>query len=82
MTETITAISKRIISQNSLRGYPAQIARATDLLKRAATDNSKSLYQRNQDVYNLPVWVRKVDANKPTTRSPDRLAKLRHKSVW
>ncbi|MDA8536380.1 HsdR family type I site-specific deoxyribonuclease [Alphaproteobacteria bacterium] len=63
-------IEEELLSQNlALRGYSqAHISRAIDLLKRAATDNSKSLYQRNQDTYNLlryGVQV-KVDASKPT----------------
>ena len=63
-------IEEGLLSQNlTSRGYSqAQISRAIDLLKRAATDNSKSLYQRNQDTYNLlryGVQV-KVDASKPT----------------
>ncbi len=63
-------IEEGLLSQNLVsRGYSeSQISRAIDLLKRTATDNSKSLYQRNQDTYNLlrygvPV---KVDASKPT----------------
>ena len=61
-------IEEGLLSQNlTSRGYSqAQISRAIDLLKRAATDNSKSLYQRNQDTYNLlryGVQV-KVDARK------------------
>ena len=63
-------IEEGLLSQNlASRGYgQAQISRATDLLKRSATDKSKSLYQRNQDTYNLlryGVQV-KVDASKPT----------------
>ncbi len=53
---------------NSRKCSQAQISRAIELLKRAATDNSKSLYQRNQDTYNLlryGVQV-KVDAGRPT----------------
>lgn len=63
-------IEEGLLSQSlASHGYSqAQISRAIDLLKRAATDNSKSLYQRNQDTYNLlryGVQV-KVDASKPT----------------
>ena len=48
-------IEEGLLSQNlTSRGYSqVQISRAIDLLKRATTDNSKSLYQRNQDTYNL-----------------------------
>jgi type I restriction enzyme R subunit len=63
-------IEDELLSQNlTSRGYSqAQISRTIDLLNRASTDNSKSLYQRNQDTYNLlryGVQV-KVDASKPT----------------
>ena len=63
-------IEEGLLSQNlAKRGYSqAQISRAIDLLKRAAADNSKTLYERNQDTYNLlryGVQV-KVDASKST----------------
>ncbi len=63
-------IEEGLLTQNlSSRNYTqAQISRAIDLLKRTAKDSSKSLYQRNQDTYNLlrygvPV---KVDTSEPT----------------
>ena len=63
-------IEEGLLFQNlSIRGYSqAQISRTIDLLKRTVTDNSKSLYQRNQETYNLlrfGVQV-KVDASRPT----------------
>ena len=63
-------IEEGLLSQNlNLRDYSqAQISRAIDLLKRVATDTSKSLYQRNQDVYNLLRYGVKVtvDVGRPT----------------
>ena len=63
-------IEEASLSQNlDFRGYSqAQISRAIDLLKRSAQDTNKSLYQRNQDTYNLlryGVQVR-VDSGRPT----------------
>ena len=63
-------IEEQLLSQNlDFRGYSqAQISRAIDLLKRSAQDTNKSLYQRNQDTYNLlryGVQVR-VDSGRPT----------------
>ncbi|MGB2534050.1 MAG: type I restriction endonuclease subunit R [Candidatus Puniceispirillum sp.] len=68
--ENNSNIEEGLLSQNLVsRGYDqAQISRAIDLLKRAVTDRSKSLYQRNQDTYNLlryGVHV-KVDVSRQT----------------
>ncbi len=68
--ENNSNIEEGLLTKNLVsRGYShAQISRAIDLLKRAAADNSKTLYERNQDTYNLlryGVQV-KVDASKST----------------
>tara|TARA_B100000963_G_scaffold197778_2_gene172120 strand:- start:1253 stop:4303 length:3051 start_codon:yes stop_codon:yes gene_type:complete len=62
-------IEEELLSNNLIsRGYGHDhINRAIELTKRITTDNSKSLYQRNQDTYNLlryGVQV-KIDSKNP-----------------
>ena len=62
-------IEEGLLSQNlvSRGNNEAQISRAIDLLKRTATNSSKSLYQRNQETYHfLRYGIQvKVDASRP-----------------
>jgi len=53
--ENNSNIEESLLNKNlESRGYQKiQISRAVELLKRVASDNRKSLYQRNQETYNL-----------------------------